>query len=1052
MDDRTWTDEKNVEWSRGLRRVSLVAELEVDDDDAERARAIFGGVLRLNRVELVARNHPAFLLVCLTATGMASWEEGTFYAKVAAALGCTKTDAEEVTRCFPRCLDRFGLPRFDEAGGMRWVTPVLLHGGIPLDHLDELLDLAAARRHRDPTLSGDTLVEWARLHPTALTNQPKALVRFLQYGGEFAPDLVARVLDYVDERDAPLPRRVRERLALLAAQGRVVRSTDRREARATFALQDDGAVVVRLPSVQPAGSTREVEWRVHQGEHTDTFRAAARWATGPVRTDPLTVEVRMPVRTVTVERDGTASELPLVQADDPLLVFDADGELVPRTRAIPAGVVTLMWPGAANEPPRDLRGDVLVGDDLDVPYGWERWSCLQTVVAAGERVGWRSCPAHRVAGVDRARVDVGPELEWIRAADGYKVTAARPTVQLPRTDRPEDWVVQVARRDGTVLERITPQSHTVHLLTGHERPIAADLVISVKGPLGRGVVRRVVVAENLDARSDPAYRRLAPPDGLEVARVELRRGGDLISDVVLGPSEASGGLDLDGLSLAVTPPHLALSWVQAGIPGPWTVEPLVLTGEQLLDSVVHVRGLPPTVRPTMSFVSGPLRHEVVARGVVGGAARFELSTLSDSVRRSASGTLFLSAGEQPLRIGAIRPAQLAARVELEHDRLDVDSTVSEPLELVVYRLAAPWEPGRVLAADHGCAPLPADLRGRGPLRVQARRADEWSAPAVNAVPAPGTDVFDVDQHWDATREDDDTRAVAAILVGAPQPAPVDPSPAGLARAIEALTLPHLPAPHGARLALGLLLRQSPSTSLEAVGRTTASTPQITQALVAAGLTRAPAVGMERPDLVESLLARSAVAAMMAVSAAVGRHGIAHPAAGLQAATLGDCLVDLWGGRPDHLPVGRFEPAFENRPDLPKLAYDFLAPVPTVLLDDDSRTAACYQMWQARTRLLDVAGYAMPAINRVRKALQRDGLDDALWPHIQRRLSHDGVIALPALSIALALLARSAAHGAGGAEQDADPLGRVHADLARHAPDLVAIDLVRADAAVIGALP
>ncbi|BDO43151.1 hypothetical protein [Cellulomonas sp. NTE-D12] len=1053
MDSRRWTDEKNLEWSSGLRRVSLVAELEVDDDDLDHAREVFGSVLRLNPAQEVARHHPAFLLVCLTATGMASWEEGTFYAKVAQALNCSKRSAEDVTRFFPECLDRFGLPRFDEAGGMRWVTPVLLHGGIPLDHLDELLDLVTSRRRRDPTVSGDSFVEWARLNSRALATQPKALVRFLQYGGEFAPDLVGRVLDYVDERDVVLPRGVRERLALLAAQGRVVRSADRREARPSFALHDDGVVVVRLPGVQPTGSSRDVEWRVHQGPLTETFRAVAPWTAGPRRTDPLTVEVHGPVRTVTVERDGAASELPLVQAEDPMLVFDADGELVPRTRAIPAGPVTLMWPGSVEDPPRDGLGNAFVGDDLDLPYGWERWARRETVVSPGTAVHWHQYPAHRVAGFDRARVIVESELEWVHAADGYNVTVQRPTVALPQRDRPEDWVVQVSTRDGVVLERTRATAHRVDLLRSQPRPLVADLVVSVKGPLGRGVTRRAVVAEGLEADSTPDHRGLVPPDGLAPAQVRLSRGDQLLHTVTFSPEQMSHDVQLEGLTLVVTPPHTALSWVDNDVPGPWTVQPVTLTAEQVRKAVIHVRGLPPGTRAVVTFTTGLLRHEVVPRHARGDACLFDLSALTDSVRQEGSGTLFLTAGGPPTRIGAIRPAQLATRIELEHDRLDVDLTVSETLELVVYRLGAPWEPGRVLAlAEHRVA-LPADLRGRGPLRVQVRRVDEWTQASTASFPSLGADVFDVDQAWHADREDEGDEAVAAVLLGALDASASSPTPQGLAHALEALALPRLPyvlKTGSPRQGLAHLLSLHPPMSLEAVHRSTASTSQLTVALAESGLVHAPAVDTERPDLVEPLLARCPVAAMLSVSAAVERHGVTHPAAGLQAAALGDCLVDLWGGQPDDMRAGRFEPQFEERPELPKFAYDYLAPVPTVLLDADSRVAACYRMWQARAQLSNVAALAMPAIHRTRQALASDGLEAALWPYVQQRLSHDGVIALPALSIALALLARVAAHRDGAARQQAVRLGSVHADLARHAPDLVAIDLVRADAAVIGA--
>jgi hypothetical protein len=85
-EQREWVDRRESAWIDDLRSVSLVAELEIDDDELERAERILGGMLRKNPVEAVAARNPALLVVGLTAVGMRSWQEGTFYANVAEAL------------------------------------------------------------------------------------------------------------------------------------------------------------------------------------------------------------------------------------------------------------------------------------------------------------------------------------------------------------------------------------------------------------------------------------------------------------------------------------------------------------------------------------------------------------------------------------------------------------------------------------------------------------------------------------------------------------------------------------------------------------------------------------------------------------------------------------------------------------------------------------------------------------------------------------------------------------------------------------------------------
>ena len=89
----------------------------MDDNEVDRALKILGLVLAQNSGDAVGRRYPAFLLVALTHAGMRGWEEGTFYAKVAQTLGTPKDRVEEATRAYHEALMRFGMARFDQAGG-----------------------------------------------------------------------------------------------------------------------------------------------------------------------------------------------------------------------------------------------------------------------------------------------------------------------------------------------------------------------------------------------------------------------------------------------------------------------------------------------------------------------------------------------------------------------------------------------------------------------------------------------------------------------------------------------------------------------------------------------------------------------------------------------------------------------------------------------------------------------------------------------------------------------------------------------------------------------
>lgn len=1050
MSTRQWVDDRNLEWSARLRRVSLVAELEVDDDDLERAERVLSLQLQENAAKLVAQHHPAFLLVALTSAGMRSWEEGTFYAKVAATLEIRKDQAEAATLSFRDCLRRFNLPTFEEAKGMRWVTPVLLHGAVPLDHLDELLDLLAFRRRRDPSLTGESFVEWARLPGNSLTGQPKALTRFLVYGGDFAPDYVGRVLDLIDGGDAALPRRAAQRLQELLLTGRGP-AAGRRALRPTIAVTREESVVVRLPPVKPLRG-RSVTWRVHFGDRVVERIAQVPWTDRGQTTEGISLDITTPLRDLTVEWDGATAVLPFVRSEDPLLLFDADGELVAPTRAVPVGLVTVMWPRILTTAavPTDREGHELVGVERDPPYGWEGWSVLRTSVSPGDAVRLGTGPWRRVVGNDRARVAIGPVIPGLLTSDGREVTSELPVVELPVETDPGDWTVLVSDADGKLVERVVPVTTSVPLLAGRASPFVGDLTVVVRGPLGRGTSRRAAVAERVDLTPTPPHRRLVIDGGLEPATVDLRRGGGSLATVALGRKEHRADVMLEGHVFVVEPTHVAFSLVESGIPGPWVTEPLSLSQGSIEECVLRIKGLPLGASPLLVLRTGAEGQQVRSSGAGRTSHEFKLSAFSDLARRVGSGTLFL-ATEELASIGTLRPARLIDAPSYADGRLTVQALVGAKLEFVLHRHAAPWLGGTVLPVEPEGTSLPASLVGRGPLRVRVRTADEWTPDPTDTFPRRATDVFDIPMLWAPDGEDPEVVAVCRILVGAPG----DPTEAvtgrTLARVLEVVAADaNLGIETTKRWALTRLLGEHPQRALEGVLETRAATPQITMALVESGLVAGPVESLRCDELVESLLSRSSLAAVLAASAGLGTpNGSPVRIGDLLTTALGDDLPLLWSGACDDVKLGRFEPEFAAIPERVRSLYRLLDPVPGRMLDGDTRIAAVYEMWEARGHLNEASESALATINVARRVIMAEA--SRLWPMVQGRLSQDGVIALPVLSVALALVARLAAWRGGDARTFIAQRARLYTSLARQAPSLVAIDLVRADAAVIGVL-
>ena len=162
--------------------------------------------------------------------------------------------------------------------------------------------------------------------------------------------------------------------------------------------------------------------------------------------------------------------------------------------------------------------------------------------------------------------------------------------------------------------------------------------------------------------------------------------------------------------------------------------------------------------------------------------------------------------------------------------------VKAPLELVVYRQAAPWAGG---------TPLPLNPAGTangrsGGSRAAPRRgsfAGRVVPQATDRYPTVGPDVADVPMPWNADLEDPQTRAISRVLLQREATADGLVTSAGAARALEVLGSAKS-LDHPISEALCRLLRDDAPTSIQGVLMARSPTPDLTYALVRSGLTAA----------------------------------------------------------------------------------------------------------------------------------------------------------------------------------------------------------------------
>ncbi len=198
-----------------------------------------------------------------------------------------KIGGNHTTPCgqlFLNILAQYNLPTFEQSSGLRYVTPILLHGGIPNRFLEEFFDFLyryEVQPHRI-VIDAQTLVATWRQQVDDLAGLPKPVSRFLRYGGLVAEDFVARCLDLFrvtteSEIDAlGLPERVQSAYRTWQEQqtgeihSRPLRSPIRLQRPVlTVAPYTEGVTLYLPPQQIPSrDAPREMSWRVTAGSHT----------------------------------------------------------------------------------------------------------------------------------------------------------------------------------------------------------------------------------------------------------------------------------------------------------------------------------------------------------------------------------------------------------------------------------------------------------------------------------------------------------------------------------------------------------------------------------------------------------------------------------------------------------------------------------------------------------------------------------------------------------------------------------------------------------------
>jgi hypothetical protein len=1099
-------------WGPRLRGVSLVAEADLRPQHTRQVAAAFGrlyGNLRDARIdgEAFLLRWPAALAAAMAGVAVTDYQGGSFWPALWAATGIQGTAHDQGIwgRAFNAAVARLGLPTFRELP-LPYLGPILMHAGIPAYCLGDYFKLLLSRRRHDPGTDAENFLAWATApgRESRLGQLDKPAQRFLLNGGDYAHDIVDRTLDLLDRLTEPDPDFDAVRLpsymieaakrqhaaGLLDLTGTGKRRTgttgttaSKRQMQPRIALDPYGqGVHVLLPAVgdTPDGVAR---WRVTADGETRTVQSRAAWV-GAAETTPQTAyPLDRPVRAVVVSlanREDLATELRVVDQADPVLFFHEDGRRLAATVSLPRSQIWIMHPAEQELEFTGSAGQVV---EPAVPFGWDGWRLRLVSLENVQAVGLAGGRSHPVEVHARPRLLLDDPLPGVATPFDSPVYTAPPRLFLPHDPGAAvQWYAEVRRAgdDAPLVSRVVDPAEQADLWAGVPRPVLGAFEVTVRGPLGRGLRRTIFIAEGMSVAFQPQVRLLTG-DGLAggTARLTAIAGAAVQPEVLrFGPAERAQLVEYRAGSesepLVITPPHVSILCPRAGVTT-WTTSPVHLVTEDFADAgrlMIRIPAAGQAGRPRVPGQPDRLELAVLLRGRQvqaiessgqrsPGLAGFELARAADTVAAHRHAQLALDMGSgAPMPVGYVRPRRLASGVDLSAGKLVLrDAVVVDGLTAGVYLAYAPWRPPAELAvAADGTAELPDELRDAGPFRVLLRIDDPW---VVSDWPAwPRSGAYACPAAGVPASGDYEEASLSRFVAGEAGLPPLTDHLGWLWRLVD-LAADLVDA--GARTDLaeqviGELLGQ-PRTALLALAGEELGQADVVRLLIATGIAAAPAESREWTPEEQRVLERL-WAVLPAAAAAAGNLSGEDDVADAATAQCGDAFAAILDGHRDpHESVGRFGPNEERvatwLPGQVDALWQAALVVPKAMLDADTRLAAARRMFDARNEqpMRAAAGSAKTIAETAGLVVSRSRYPDLADAISARRPSKsNGWLYLPAMSIAMALLARLAARGNSNcAVLERDYRGK-WANLALYAPDLVAIDIVLAEALVTGALP
>jgi RNA polymerase primary sigma factor len=564
-----------VGWETRLReqidRLDLLAELDLSQENVNELATRIAALNRANGIDaatnLLEQDFPCCLATFLVGQGIYHYREGDYWSSVVAAV---ETDVAEVRDLWGGFFERFvrerSLPRVPMGVGHRYVSTILLHGGVPDNSLDsffeDFLTVVMSDRQLADLPMVDLIADWldtsAARHRAA---QP--VVRFLREGGDYAADFAARCRtmalltlendSYPDPAEIGLPPRIIKsfchwRETAAAAPSRNDEGTHFHRPIITVDPWGDGILVALPTQLMPSSINPDsILWKIVSGGEVFIVPADAYYRDSGLVIDELQARLPRPADwfQISLLADGKILrewQVVGLTPSHPLLTFDAStSEMITWSNALPAREIWMLVPNGAPIVAVDARQVTVFGA---FPGKWhdyhvEAWDLTST---ASIRLGDQVIPVEPDPQSLRPHLSRGEVLETKEGGLSPLVyVGSLPDVVIP-LPHGRSWESEIDRWRISVESPMTKQLSAIHLraLTGSltietdamrlqmsSLECLADcdigsFIVKLRGPLGRDAHFAFSVVPSLKV-IHPGHVRVPDPRGrMPAVSVEIQ--------------------------------------------------------------------------------------------------------------------------------------------------------------------------------------------------------------------------------------------------------------------------------------------------------------------------------------------------------------------------------------------------------------------------------------------------------------------------------------------------------------------------------------------------